>query len=66
MTENILTHCFDPFFTTKRGINHSGLGLSIAYIAATQVLKGKLTATSVPHPEAGHGTTLTISLPLIY
>lgn len=55
---DILPHIFEPFFTTKRG-KGTGLGLSIsqAYIRGHN---GDIRVDSVP----GHGTTLTITLPI--
>jgi signal transduction histidine kinase len=55
---DILPHVFEPFFTTKRG-RGTGLGLSIcqAYVRSHS---GEIRADSV----LGHGTTITITLPI--
>jgi len=53
-----LPHIFDPFFTTKQ--SGTGLGLSICY----EIIKahgGDIEARS----EAGHGTTVIVSLPIV-
>ena len=54
----ILPHIFEPFFTTKRG-KGTGLGLSISqtYVRSHN---GDIRVDSV----IGHGTTITITLPL--
>lgn len=57
MDEQTLAHIFDPFFTTKD--KGSGLGLSLV-LRIIEDHGGELTATS----EVGHGSTLTVSLPL--
>jgi PAS domain S-box-containing protein len=54
-----LTRIFDPFFTTRLGQGGSGLGLSIVYRLATQVLGGRIRASSQP----GKGTMLVIDIP---
>ncbi len=55
---DILPHIFEPFFTTKRG-KGTGLGLSISqtYVRSHN---GDIRVDSV----VGHGTTVTITLPL--
>lgn len=49
----------DPFFTTARGRGHKGLGLTIAYNAATGPLAGSFTVESGPDG----GTTVTLVIP---
>ncbi|PWC44260.1 cyclic nucleotide-binding domain-containing protein [Azospirillum sp. TSO22-1] len=49
----------DPFFTTARRRGHKGLGLTIAYNAATGPLGGSFTVESGP----GGGTTVTLVIP---
>jgi len=55
---DILAHVFEPFFTTKRG-RGTGLGLSIcqAYVRSHN---GEIRVDSV----VGHGTTVTLTLPI--
>ena len=55
---DVLSHIFEPFFTTKRG-KGTGLGLSISqtYVRSHN---GDIRVDSV----VGHGTTITITLPL--
>jgi two-component system NtrC family sensor kinase len=55
---DILAHVFEPFFTTKRG-KGTGLGLSISQ-AYVRSHNGEIRVDSV----VGHGTTVTITLPL--
>jgi len=55
---DILPHIFEPFFTTKRG-KGTGLGLSISQ-AYVHSHNGSIRVDSVP----GHGTTVTITLPI--
>jgi signal transduction histidine kinase len=52
-----LAHVFDPYFTTKRG--GTGLGLPIAK-NIVEGLGGTIQVSSSP----GHGTAITIELPL--
>jgi PAS domain S-box-containing protein len=54
-----LARIFDPFFTTQLGQGGSGLGLSIVYRLATQVLGGRIRASSQP----GKGTMLVLDIP---
>ncbi|HYH37126.1 MAG TPA: cyclic nucleotide-binding domain-containing protein [Azospirillum sp.] len=49
----------DPFFTTARGRGHKGLGLTIAYNAATGPLGGSFLVESAP----GAGMTVTLVIP---
>jgi signal transduction histidine kinase len=55
---DVLAHVFEPFFTTKRG-RGTGLGLSIcqAYVRSHN---GEIRVDSV----VGHGTTVTLTLPI--
>jgi len=55
---DVLVHMFEPFFTTKRG-RGTGLGLSIcqAYVRSHN---GEIRVDSV----VGHGTTVTLTLPI--
>ena len=55
---DILPHIFEPFFTTKRG-KGTGLGLSISQ-AYVRSHNGDIRVDSV----VGHGTTITITLPI--
>jgi signal transduction histidine kinase len=58
IARDILPHVFEPFFTTKRG-KGTGLGLSISQ-AYVKKIKGEIRVDSV----VGHGTTVTITLPV--
>jgi len=51
---------FDPFFTTQMGKGGSGLGLSISFNIATNVLGGTIRADSSPET----GTTVTLRIPV--
>jgi signal transduction histidine kinase len=55
---DILAHVFEPFFTTKRG-RGTGLGLSISQ-AYVRSHNGEIRVDSV----VGHGTTVTLTLPV--
>jgi signal transduction histidine kinase len=55
-----LGRIFDPFFTTKLGRGGSGLGLSICYRLAHNVLGGQLQVNST----VGSGTTFLLTFPL--
>ncbi|WP_338846729.1 ATP-binding protein [Massilia sp. W12] len=55
-----LKRIFDPFFTTKMGQGGSGLGMSICYNLATQILQGKIRVES----EVGRGARFILELPL--
>ncbi len=50
---------FDPFYTTKEPGKGTGLGLAVSYMIIEEI-NGTITASSNP----GHGTTMTIALPL--
>jgi PAS domain S-box-containing protein len=56
-----LPRIFDPFFTTRLGQGGSGLGLSIVYRLTTQILDGKIRASSQP----GKGTMLVLDIPIV-
>ncbi len=57
-----ITKVFEPFFTTKRDSGGSGLGLSIVFNTVEQVLRGKVTVSSIE----GEGTTFYINVPLVH
>jgi len=59
MSPEVLAHAFEPFFTTHEDGRHMGLGLFSAYAVITQI-EGHLFCES----HKGHGTTVTIYLPL--
>ena len=56
-----LKRIFDPFYTARMGGGGPGLGLAIAFNLAQRVLRGSLTAESMP----GLGTSLKLRLPLV-
>ena len=58
MTAAVCQHCFEPFFTTK-GLHRSGLGLALVYGIVTRH-GGTIAVDSQP----GHGTTITLRLPI--
>jgi two-component system NtrC family sensor kinase len=58
--QEIIGDIFDPFFTTKDPGKGTGLGLSVSFRILEQV-NGTIHAESI----AGHGTTMTVTLPLI-
>ena len=60
MTPEVLAHAFEPFFTTRPAGQGSGLGLATVYGLARQY-GGSVSAESLP----GHGTTMTVRLPLV-
>jgi two-component system NtrC family sensor kinase len=55
-----ITHIFEPFFSTKQNASGIGLGLAIVH-GIIQNQKGKIHVKS----ELGHGTTMSVTLPLI-
>lgn len=55
-----LGRIFEPFYTTKLGKGGSGLGLHICYNVVTGPLGGRLAAEST----VGHGTQMTLDVPL--
>ena len=55
-----ISHIFEPFFSTKQDVSGIGLGLAIVH-GIIQSHKGKIQVTS----ELGHGTTISVNLPLI-
>jgi len=55
-----ISHIFEPFFSTKQDVSGIGLGLAIVH-GIIQNHKGKIQVNS----ELGHGTTISINLPLI-
>ena len=61
MSEKTLHQIFDPFFTTKLGQGGSGLGMNIVYNVVTGMLGGTISIESTP----GHGTSVTIMLPVV-
>jgi CheY-like chemotaxis protein len=59
MSPDVVSRVFEPFFTTKTGAGGTGLGLSMVYGFAKQS-GGTVAVDSQP----GHGTTVSIFLPL--
>ena len=59
IAEEYLGNIFDPFFTTKEPGKGTGLGLSVCFMIV-EGIGGKIKASS----KEGHGTTLTLYLPL--
>lgn len=55
-----ISHIFEPFFSTKQDVSGIGLGLAIVH-GIIQNHKGKIHVSS----ELGHGTTISVNLPLI-
>lgn len=61
MESDVSEKIFNPFYTTKFGQGGTGLGLHIAYNAATNVLGGSLTVESTP----GKGTAFNLTIPVV-
>jgi len=55
-----ITHVFEPFYSAKEKVSGIGLGLAIVH-GIVQSHKGKVEVIS----ELGHGTTISITLPLV-
>jgi two-component system NtrC family sensor kinase len=55
-----IPHIFEPFFSTKQDASGIGLGLAIVH-GIVQNHKGKIQVKS----ELGHGTTISVTIPLI-
>lgn len=60
IAEEDIPHIFEPFFSTKQVVSGIGLGLAIVH-GIIQNHKGKI----LVHSELGHGTTISVNLPLI-
>jgi len=60
IAEEDISHIFEPFFSTKQDVSGIGLGLAIVH-GIIQNHKGKIHVES----EVGHGTTISVNLPLI-
>jgi len=60
IAEEDISHIFEPFFSTKQDVSGIGLGLAIVH-GIIQNHKGKIHVNS----ELGHGTTISVNLPLI-
>ena len=60
IAEEDIPHIFEPFFSTKQDVSGIGLGLAIVH-GIIQNHKGKIQVRSEP----GHGTTLSVTLPVI-
>jgi len=60
IAEEDISHIFEPFFSTKQVVSGIGLGLAIVH-GIIQNHKGKIQV----HSELGHGTTISVNLPLI-
>jgi two-component system NtrC family sensor kinase len=58
--EENLPNIFDPFFTTKAPGKGTGLGLSVSFMIVESV-GGRMRVES----KAGHGTVMTVSLPVM-
>ena len=62
MTAEVLKHLFEPFFTRRRDGQGTGLGLSITY----QIIADHGGTIEPASAGPGHGSTFTITLPLVY
>ena len=60
IAEEDISHIFEPFFSTKQDVSGIGLGLAIVH-GIIQNHKGRIQVKS----ELGHGTTISVNLPLI-
>ncbi|WP_165924692.1 HAMP domain-containing sensor histidine kinase [Lysobacter sp. N42] len=60
MSEEIQKRIFEPFMTSSRSSGHPGLGMHLVYNLVTQLLKGKISCTSV----ADQGTKFDIEIPV--
>ncbi len=60
ISDEDIPHIFEPFFSTKQQVRGIGLGLPIVH-GIIQSHKGKIQIKSEP----GHGTTISILLPII-
>lgn len=63
MSPEILQRAFDPFFTTKRLGEGTGLGLSMVH-GIVNDLGGAIDIATEPAPRPGHGTRVTVWLPV--
>lgn len=63
MSPEVLQRAFDPFFTTKKLGEGTGLGLSMVHGIVTD-LGGAIDIATEPEPGPGHGTRVTVWLPV--
>jgi signal transduction histidine kinase len=63
MPPEVLQRAFDPFFTTKKLGEGTGLGLSMVHGIVTD-LGGAIDIATEPEPGPGHGTRVTVWLPV--
>ncbi|MBD9667325.1 response regulator [Variovorax sp. VRV01] len=63
MSPEVLQRAFDPFFTTKRLGEGTGLGLSMVH-GIVNDLGGAIDIATEPAPSPGHGTRVTVWLPV--